>query len=41
MLYALAVLWRSGDYSRRSLSSLAHSIRFSYVFAMLVLIAKS
>jgi len=29
------------EYWRRSLSSLAHSIRFRYVFAMLVLIAKS
>jgi len=28
-------------YSRRPPSSLAHSIRFRYVFAMLVLIAKS
>jgi len=28
------------DYWQRSLSSLAHSIHFRYVFAMLVLIAK-
>ncbi len=33
--------WRLGGYSQRSPSSLAHSIRFRYVFAMLALMVKS